>query len=286
MANKIRQINIIAGQTYLEWIRDSRQIVVLVIMFFLSNYTVNPIISLSKAAEVPINLFEPFLANINSNYIITIILFCFLVLISDFPRMEGNNGYFLIRTDRKIWLWGKLLFAFLACITYVSALFLILTVKASQVSFFADGWSYIMKDFYTLYQEIAREHGIICIVQDSIYNNYTPFQAFWFTILLLIGMLFSLCLIMMIFNLCNKKIGGIITNIIIIVYGFMLAYSHSKYSCVLPVGNIMLQVQNTATHTIVPISVPFIYFAVMVICLLILNVILVKRVTIQKDGER
>lgn len=285
MANKFKQAFIIGTQTYREWIFNSRNIIIFIFMIFLSNYTVTPLINMSKQLEVPINIFEPFLANINSQYVILMILASFLVLISDFPRMEGNNGYFLIRTSRYVWLAGKLTFAFCAVITYVSALFIVLSIRTADISFYSDGWSYLMRD-YDKYIELGMSNAVACIVEDRLFNNYSAIESFWYTLILLVAMLTVLCLIMMISNLLNKKIIGIVTNLTLIVLGFVLAFSGSRIACLLPVGNIMLSVQNTATHHIIPVWYSFVYFGVLLVVLTAVCIVLVKRVTVQKDGER
>lgn len=284
--NKIKQAFIIGKQTYREWIFNSKNIIVFIVLIFLSNYTVTPLVNISKAAEVPINIFEPFIANINSQLVVLMVLASFLVLISDFPRMEGNNGYFLMRTSRSVWLWGKLIFALYAVFTYIAALFIALTVRALSVSFYSDGWSYIMRDFLEKYAQLGRQNAITCLVESDLYNNFTVFEAFGSTVVLFAAMLFMLCLIMMIANLLGKKIVGIVTNLSVILLGFVLAFSGSRIACSLPVGNIMLSVQNTATHHIIPKWYPFVYFAVFIVLLTIVSAVLVKRVIVQKDGER
>lgn len=284
--NKIKQAFIIGRQTYREWIFNSRNIIIFIVLIFLSNYTVTPLVNISAQVGVPINVFEPFIANINSQYVVMMILACFLVLISDFPRMEGNNGYFLMRTSRLVWLSGKLIFALGAVFTYVAALFAALTVRAAAVSFYSDGWSYIMRDYWEKYSQMGQEKAIVCIVYSSLYNNFTAFEGFWVTVVLLCAMLFMLCLIMMIANLLNQKVVGIVTNLTLILLGFILAFSGSRIACILPVGNIMLAVQNTATHHIIPKWFPFVYFAVAIVVLTVVSGILVKKVIVQKDGEK
>ncbi len=284
--NKLKQVLIIGTQTYREWLFNSRNIIVLIVLFFLGNYTVAPMVNLSKQTGVPMNVFEPFIANMNSQFVVLMVLAAFLVLISDFPRMEGNNGYFLIRTSRVVWLAGKLLFALFAVFTYIAGLFLALTVRVLEVAFYSEGWSYLMRDYYTKYANLGYSNDTVCVVSDSLFNNYTAFEGFWYTVILLAAMLFMLCLIMMLANLINKKIIGIVTNLGLIVLGFVLAFSGSRIACILPVGNIMLSVQNTATHHIISVWYPFAYFAGFIVLLTALCVILVKKVIVQKDGER
>ena len=84
----IKQIFQVAKWSFIDWLMDIRQIFVLAVLICISNYTVMPLVNMSKDKDVPINILEPFLANINSVYIILIIFFCWLVLISDYPKLD------------------------------------------------------------------------------------------------------------------------------------------------------------------------------------------------------
>lgn len=79
---------------------------------------------------------------------------------------------------------------------------------------------------------------------------------------------------------------GIVTNLGLIVLGFVLAFPGSRVACILPMGNIMLSVQNTATFHIIPVWYPFVYFGSLIVLLTVVSIIFVKKVTVQKDGER
>ena len=126
----IKQIFQVAKWSFIDWLMDIRQIFVLAVLICISNYTVMPLVNMSKDKDVPINILEPFLANINSVYIILIILFCWLVLISDYPKMEGNNGYILIRINRITWLIGKILAFVFGAIVYLAELVIVFTARA------------------------------------------------------------------------------------------------------------------------------------------------------------
>lgn len=281
-----RQILQVTKWSFIDWLMDVRQIFVLIVLVCISNYTVIPLVHLAEDKKVPMNITEPFLANINSIYVILIILICWLVLISDYPKMEGNNGYILIRINRIVWLMGKVFAFVLASVFYIIELFVVYTIRAANVCFVANGWSYLMKDFAEKYMGEVNEYAVVCYVDERLFNHYLPYQAIGKTFLLLFGLLSMFGLIMIAASLGKSKMTGLILNLILIIGGFAVLQAGSMIRCWLPVANVMLASQATALIRLIDSDFSIIYFVVSCGILLLCSVILVHRGQIQKDGER
>lgn len=178
----------IAKITYIEWLISGKQIFVCLALLVTSRYVGKPFAELSKLLNIPFQYGEPFIAAVNSIYIILIILFGFLVLFSDFPKKTDRNIEILIRVSKSSWYGGKILFAFMAATTYTIFVFIIFSMYTFRLSYLANGWSPIMKDYVREYVEIGNSVGIKCIVTESIFYNYSPIQALFSTIGLMILM--------------------------------------------------------------------------------------------------
>lgn len=282
----VKQVLQVTKWSFIDWILDIRQLFVFLVLLCISNYTVMPLVRLSKAKNVPMNMVEPFLANINSIYIILIILICWLVLISDYPKLEGNNGYILIRINRVVWLMGKCCAFILAALFYIVELLIVFTIRASSVCFAANGWSYLMKDYKEKYMEESMNYAVVCRVDEQVFNHYLPYQAVGKTILLLFGILCLFGLIMIAASLGKSKMAGLIVNLILIIGGFAVLQSGSLVRCWFPVANVMLSAQATALITLIPKSFSGIYFAVSNVLMFVCSMVLVRHGQVQKDGER
>ena len=282
----IKQIFQVAKWSFIDWLMDIRQIFVLAVLICISNYTVMPLLNMSKDKGVPINILEPFLANIKSVYIILIIFFCWLVLISDYPKMEGNNGYILIRINRITWLIGKILAFVFGAIVYLAELVIVFTARALGSGFFANGWSYLMRDYMEKYSLEGDIYKIICVVREDIFNHYLPYAAFRKTLVLLLGLLCALGLVMTAASLSKSKLAGLLCNLILIVGGFLLVQTGNPSCCWLPVANVMLGEQATQLIRLVPKNFSYIYFGVLCAMLFVCCLILVRWGQVQKDGER
>ena len=282
----VKQILQVAKWSFIDWLFDIRQIFVLAVLICISNYTVLPLVHMSRDKNVPINILEPFLANINSVYIILIILFCWLVLISDYPKMEGNNGYILIRINRITWLLGKILAFVFAAVVYIIELVLVFTVRVLNTGFFANGWSYLMRDYSEKYLLEGDIYKIVCVVRENIFNHYLPYTAFRKTLILLFGLLCLFGLVMTAASLSKSKLAGLMCNLILIVGGFLLVQTGNPYCCWLPVANVMLSQQATQLIRLIPKNFSYIYFGVVCVMLFVCCLILVRWGQVQKDGER
>lgn len=282
----IKQIFQVAKWSFFDWLMDIRQIFVLTVLICISNYTVIPLVHMSEDKGVPINILEPFLANINSIYIILIILFCWLVLISDYPKMEGNNGYILIRINRIIWLLGKVFAFMLGALVYITELVIVFTIRILGSGFLANGWSYLMRDYMEKYLLEGNSYKIVCVVGESIFNHYMPYTAFIKTLVLLFGFLCMLGLVMTAASLGKSKLAGLLCNLVLIVGGFLLVQTGNPSCCWLPVANVMLSQQATQLICLIPKNFSYIYFGMVCAMLFACCLILVHWGQVQKDGER
>ena len=265
---------------------DIRQIFIFLILICISNYTVLPLVRLSRAMNVPMNLVEPFLANVNSIYVILIILICWIVLISDYPKMEGNNGYILIRINRMTWLAGKICAFVLSAVVYIAELIIVFTLNAVSVCFAANGWSYLMLDFDTKYMDLTSQYAIVCKVNATLFNHYLPYQAFLKTVLLVFGICCMFGLIMIAASLGKSKMLGLIINLILTIGGFVMVLTMNGAIYLFPLANVMLEYQATALIQLRSKSYSWLYFVIVCAILIVCNVVLVRRGQIQKDGER
>lgn len=281
-----KQILQVTKWSFIDWLLDVRQLFVLIVLLCISNYTVAPLVKLAKLHDLPLNIAEPFLANINSYYYILIILICWIVLISDYPKMEGNNGYILIRINRIVWLFGKILAFVLAAVFYLAELFLIFTLRAINVCFVANGWSYLMLEYEKNSQLYATEANVSCVLNPKMFNHYLPYHALLKTMLLLFGLFCMFGLIMLVASLGKSKMSGLICNLVFTIVGFAMLQSGSQLRFLLPVSNVMLEFQATALIRLIPEYYSGIYFAIACGVLFLCSMILIKRGQVQKDGER
>lgn len=78
-----------------------------------------PLLQNAEKMHTSLLAIEPYIALLNSNFMILIMPVLFLVLLSDFPRVDANAYFYLVRTGKTNWVIGQLLYAFIITIGYL-----------------------------------------------------------------------------------------------------------------------------------------------------------------------
>lgn len=275
---RVRQIFMIAYYQYIEWLINGKQLVILAILFFLVQYVTKPLVGLSKEIGIPLHLSEPFLATINSTYTIPLIFFCFITLMSEFPKRNYEDINLMFRTKRSNWYYGQLIFSIYAIVTFILEIIILFIGRIITISYIANGWSPITKHYMELYLDMGKRHGVVAVITSEVYHHFSPNEAFFYTLLLLAGMFLMINFIMMICNLIDKRTVGIVINILLVVIGLGMIYIKSSYLKYLPLGNVVLKCQNLPVTKLTERYYPILYFLIINIALIIAGRLLVRKV--------
>lgn len=278
MAKKVRRIFLVAHQQYIDWLLNGKQIIVLLVLFFLMKYLSDPLALLSVDLGIPLQGAETFLAAVNANYIIPVIPLCFITLMSEFPKRNYEDINLFFHAGRSNWYYGQILFSGCAILTYLLEITVLFLVRTARISYLDNGWSPVMKQYMEKYMEVGKKHGVIAVVKSEVYHHFSPWEAFILTLFLLAGMFLMITLIMFLCNLLNKRTAGIVINVLLIVIGEGMLYTNSEYLSFLPLGNAVLQCQNRPVTRMTEWYEPVIYFLVFNIILIIMGRIRIKRV--------
>lgn len=278
MSKKIRQIVYTAHYQYIEWLLNGKQIIVLIILFFLMKHVSDPLIEFSKKIGSPLQWAETFLSAMNSSYLIPIICICFITLMSEFPKRDYGDINIFFRVGRTNWYYGQILFSVYAVITFLIETAALFVIRILPVAYPANGWSPFIKGYMEKYLEAGREYGVVAVVESEVYNHFAPTDAFFYTLLLLAGLFWGICLIMMVCNLFDKKAVGIVINIFLVVLGVGMLYMKSDYLRFFPIGNAVLSCQNRPVTRLTEWYEPLLYYAVCGIVFIVIGRIRVKKV--------
>lgn len=280
VCKKSRQIFSVAYYQYRNWLLSGKQIVVFFILLFLMDYVAGPLADLSKGTGLPFHWAETFLAASNSSYVIPLILLCFLTLMSEFPKRNYEDINFLFRTNRANWYYGQLIFCVFAIATFLIETGTLFFLRTIRISYLANGWSPITKHYMEKYIDIGKGYGVIAVVPSEVYHHFSPMEAFFYTMLLLACFFLECSLIMMACNLLNRKMAGVLINILFIVLGMGMIYMKSDFLMLFPLGNAVLKCHNLPVTRLVEPEHPVYYFLISNVALAAVGRILIKKVTL------
>lgn len=120
----LKQSFFCARAEFIKWVCDARMIILGVLLIFIYSFAIEPLKSNAKLMGEPLNILEPFIAIANSGAILLIIPLVFLTLIADFPKIDTNTVFYIMRVGRLNWLFGQLLKLIFMALSYLAVIFL------------------------------------------------------------------------------------------------------------------------------------------------------------------
>lgn len=240
----IRKILSTARTEYVKWITNPRMIIIGVMLIFIYDFAVSPLLQMAEEMNSPLNMFEPFIAVANSQLLILIIPAVYLTLISDFPRTDGNTLFFLLRTGKINWLLGQILFIIMTIFTFIGTVFLGTVLPMLTQGFIADKWSLVVKQYGIIFPEKAMSFGNQ-LITEKLYNQLPPFSAVIQSYLLMMAYLLTLALIMLMFNCIKLKLMGLLSSGAVIAFGGALSVANVKAMWLFPMAHTIIYLHYT-----------------------------------------
>lgn len=246
------------------WFLSDKQMMLAVSLIYSSVYVIKPLRETAAFFNEPLNCFECFLTLLGNGFSMMVIVLVYMTLIIDYPDLTGNALFVISRLGRKRWLRNQLIFVYITAAIYLFSIFLFCLLLSQDVSFWANGWSNVVRQLLAIENEDLRNQNIMAVLDASIQNNYRPYEAmFWNTILMylqvvLFGQL-QICLTVRI-----NKIVALIVNILIIVSGAMFWHAHHWLQWLFPIANATVGWHNTGflNQSIYPLWASTIYLLI------------------------
>lgn len=273
---KIYSIFSIARSEYIRWITNPRMLIVGVLFIFMHTLAVQPLLERAEKMQNPLTVFEPFVAIGNSGMLVLLMPCVFLVLISDYPVINGNTLLFVQRTGKANWLCGQLLFIITAVFSYMTALLIVSIITSSGT--FRLEWSETVRLYASHFPNECNSFASE-LIPSNLYNQIPLMRSVIQTFFLMSAYLFVLVLILFLFKLIYIKSAGVFTVYSIIGLGVVTCSLKSSSMWFFPMANTIVWLHYTEImrEPVIPIIQSYIYFTVIITALLICNFIALKK---------
>ena len=212
-----------------------RTYIALLIGIVIEIVCIMPLGEFSKIINAPLNIYDAFLYfNLNSVNAVVVFL-ALVVLISDIPFTSHNENYVLLRTTKKKWVMGKILYLFIMCTFFYIVLFFVGTLFTADNFSCSNDWS---KPLTTLSQDtngtLQTEYNVYFPYKYLI-TKYSPFETTVLSITLSIFYGFVMSLFIFLMNLLFPRVLGYAYSMILHLINYTLIFvftSHKfiKYS--------------------------------------------------------
>ena len=273
-----------AKSEYTQWIMNPKMCILVVMGIFIYQFVIQPIIQTAEQMQCQISVFEPFVALGTSGMVLLILPLVYMVLMSEFPRMKSGDWYWIIRLGRSNWILGQILFGFFSICSYLFFVALICIIPVLFKSSWSLEWSNVVLK-YRLYFPEKRGDFVAELFPENLYNQMSIRKALCNTYILLVCYLFLVLLILLVANLCKKRVVGIVLAVVIIATGTALCSLQSDAMWFFPMSHSVVWLHYTEYYReqVVPITTSYLYFAFTILLLFIFC--LIKVYTYQYDSQ-
>ncbi|MBR3666125.1 MAG: hypothetical protein IKN66_03070 [Ruminococcus sp.] len=198
-----------ARTEYIKWVCDARMIILGVLVIFIYSFAIEPLLKNAEEMDEPLNILEPFIAIANSGAILLIIPLVFLTLIADFPKIDTNTVFYIIRVGRVNWLLGQIIKLVMMALSYLAFIFAGAVIPMIGQGFWYNGWSSVATQFAVRFPEKSGNFGVQ-LLPENLYNQLPVFSAAIQSYLLVFAYLMIIGLLLLAFSLVKKKTMGFV----------------------------------------------------------------------------
>ena len=205
----IKQAFSCARTEYIKWVCDARMIILGVLVIFIYTFAIEPLLKNAEEMGEPLNILEPFIAIANSGAILLIIPLVFLTLIADFPKIDTNTVFYIIRVGRMNWLLGQIIKLVMMALSYLAFIFAGAVIPMLSKGFWYNGWSNVATQYAVRFPEKSGNFGVQ-LLPENLYNQLSVFSAAIQSYVLVFAYLMIIGLLLLAFSLVKKKTMGFV----------------------------------------------------------------------------
>lgn len=279
----LNRILSVARTEYVKWIMNPRMVILFVTIIFIYDYIIKEQLTAADKMVTRIMIAEPFVAAANSEFIILAMPAVFLVLISDFPKTDGNTMFYIQRVGKNNWMLGQLLFAVMSAGTYLFTICLSTFLLVYHKAYISNSWSDVVTRYAQRFPKESRSK-IVNLINGRLYNNIKPFHALIRTFFLQFLFLVLIAVMLFVSFAVGKRMVGMLIACSILCLGSGLCLLGSNIKWALPSAHALLWLRYDMVlkHQIVSVSSSYLYFLIMIAILMIIGFIAIKRYDFSK----
>lgn len=268
----------IARNEYIRWICNPRMILFFGMMIFIETYVAEGMLAHSEKLGKPFGVFEIFIAVANSTELCMVIPAVYLLLIGDFPRRDGNTLLYVHRAGKYHWLLGQILTSVFSILTYLGAILGGCVLMGAGHCFVGNGWSDVVTKYKTIFPN-DMESTVSFMITERLYNHFSPYQAFGYSVSLLFGLLFFLTMLKLLFFLLGKPTVGVAAGVCLIGFGWLFSLLELKLKWIFPLSHAIEWQHCDEIFRFMTVSMAqsYLYFAILSVALIFVSIILMAQ---------
>ncbi len=215
---RIHQIISVVKYNFKQWNKNPRIITAFLLAFILCFLLSDKTVTLAESYDSSMQFVEAFIWTFGDSNSILLSSMLLLLLFMDMPFISSGTPFYLVRTNRKTWILGQILYIFIVTFIYLAFILFSTSIICMNQSFIGNMWSETAA--LLGYSGLGKEVALPVIV--TTLEMTTPYPCMFTTFILMFSYALLMAMIMLYFNLRKGQMAGIISVFVFSIYGFLL----------------------------------------------------------------
>ena len=208
----------IAGYNFRLWRGNPRLLVTFLLAFILCFLLSDKAVQFAVDHNTTMQIVEVFIWNFGDSNSILLSSVLLVLLFADMPFLSSGTPLYLVRTSRRTWITGQVLYILSATLIYLVFVLLCTAFFSMQQSFLANMWS---PTAAILGYTNAGERVAIPALVKTLEMSW-PYQSMVSIFFLMLGYTSVMVMIMLVCNLWFGQVAGVVSVLVYSVYGILM----------------------------------------------------------------
>lgn len=282
-ANRIVSV---ATTEYTKWIMSPKIIIYICMLIFLYEYVIGEFYRIHGLTNEEMMIFEPFISMGNSSMVYLIFPSVFMVLMSDFPKTDGNTMFYIQRCGKSNWILGQTLFAFFASLSFIAITAVLSIVAVLPKGFTSNNWSRMVTHLAVDHKSESGSR-LTQFINNRMYNNMKPYTAFIYTFAFMILYLFLIAVLMMVAFSLGKRIIGIGFCAAIMALGVGMSETGFSIMWLFPATHALMwsHFDRIMKKQIMSVRISYLYFLSLIVIGIVISLIAIRHYDFAKISD-
>lgn len=214
---RIKQILYIARECFRKWHKNPQIILCFLLAFVFCFLLSDKVMQFAQSHDTYLQGLEAFIWTFGDAQSVLAISILLLLLFSGMPNLSNEVPYFMVRTDRKVWMCGQIVYLVTATFCFVFFILVSTVLLSAGRAYTANLWSETAAILG--YSGIGEEIAVPAFVK--VLELTDPYSCTMHIFFLMTGYAVTMAGLILFLNLCRNN-GGMIGGVLFSAFGILL----------------------------------------------------------------
>ncbi len=215
---KIRQSFSVAAYNFRQWNRNPRIFITFALAFILCFLLSDKAVKFALEYETTMQIAEAFVWTFGDSNSILLASLLLLLLFADMPFINSGTPFYLMRINRKTWLFGQAIYITFATMIYMVFILAATALVCMRQSFIGNMWSETAAILG--YSGAGKAVALPALVKTLEMSR--PYECMGTIFLLMLLYSLLMAFIMLTFNIRKGQLAGVVSVFTFSLFGFLL----------------------------------------------------------------